>query len=413
MKKRVQSIIFNPLFSSSMVVIVGSNIVNALNYIYHLIIGRLLGPTTYGELASLISIIGLLGIIPGALGMTIVKFISSAKEKDEVDGLVKWLTKLGLVIGIIEAIIIIFSSSMLKSFLKIDDISILLLVSLSIFIATPVQFYRSVLQGLLKFNQMVLSVLADSGLKLLGTVLLVYLGFGLLGTIVGMIIGISVGLIIAIYSLREYLNFKYEKALNLKPILSYSIPIIIQTGAQTSLYSADLILVKHFFNPHDAGLYASLSVLGRIIFFGAGPVASVMFPMISKKKAAGESYNRVFSYSLLLTSAISLFVLLIYLFFPELAIQILYGKLYLDAASYLVWFGLFMCMFTIATLLVNYNFALGKTKVVIFPSLAALLQILGIWIFHSDLKEVITISIIVSCFLLVSLFFYTYISSKN
>ena len=52
-----------------------------------------------------------------------------------------------------------------------------------------------------------------------------------------------------------------------------------------------LILVKHFFSPHDAGIYAGLSLIGRVIFFFSAPIASVMFPVIVQKYARKENYE--------------------------------------------------------------------------------------------------------------------------
>ena len=39
----------------------------------------------------------------------------------------------------------------------------------------------------------------------------------------------------------------------------------IQALAFTSFFTTDLILVKHFFPPFEAGIYAALSTLGKII----------------------------------------------------------------------------------------------------------------------------------------------------
>ena len=46
-----------------------------------------------------------------------------------------------------------------------------------------------------------------------------------------------------------------------------------------------------------AGLYAALSKLGSVAFFGAGPVASVMFPYVSRNHSKGKPYKKFFYFS--------------------------------------------------------------------------------------------------------------------
>ena len=71
------------------------------------------------------------------------------------------------------------------------------------------------------------------------------------------------------------------------------------------IITMDLILVKHFFSDQDAGVYATLSILGKIIYFAASPVASVMFPIVAGKHAKGEKYFEFLLMSLLITIFLS------------------------------------------------------------------------------------------------------------
>ncbi len=80
MKKYFKQLITNPLFSGSAIMIFGSNFVSFINYLFHLVMGRMLGPASYGELAALIALIGLLGMIPASMSLVIVKYVSSAKK---------------------------------------------------------------------------------------------------------------------------------------------------------------------------------------------------------------------------------------------------------------------------------------------------------------------------------------------
>ena len=89
----MKNIIKHPLFAGSMVMIIGNNFVNFLSFVYTLLMGRLLGPVDYGTFASLLSLVGLVSMIPFSLGMVIIKFISAAKSEDEAKTLINWFNK--------------------------------------------------------------------------------------------------------------------------------------------------------------------------------------------------------------------------------------------------------------------------------------------------------------------------------
>lgn len=413
MKTKIQTIIRHPLFSGSAIMIVGSNAVSFLNYLYHLGIGRMLGPSGYGELAALISFIGLLGVIPASLNLAIIKYISSTETDEERNNLIKWLKSKILAGSFIFFLLVLLLSPFLASFLKIPKLSYLILIAISFLFTIQSGLNRAILQGLLRFKDTVASILAENGIKLFLSILLVYLGFQVGGAMFALVISTLLGWYITNY----YLKTNSSEAIKLsssriKSMLLFTIPVAIQSIATTSLYSSDVILVKHFFSSYDAGIYASLSTLGKIIFFGSGPIGAVMFPLVSQRSTRGQSYKRIFLYSFLTTAFIAIGILLIYWLFPRVAIGLLYGSAYLGASNLLVWFGIFITLFTFSSLLINYGLSLGKTSIVIMPLIAAVLQISLIWFFHQTLFSVIIVSIVILALLLISLLIhFTY--AKN
>lgn len=406
MKKNINKIIKNPLFSGSAIMIVGSNSASALNYLYHLIAGRLLGPSFYGELASLISVIGLFGIIPSALSLVIVKQISSAKNEAQVNSLIGWFKTKMFTASLVFSFLILISSPFISSFLKIHKISYLMLVSLSFLFSLQALFNRSILQGLLKFKEMVISILVENASKLLVSTLLILFGLAVNGAILAFVIASFLGFLLTNHYIRIKNKKRFHTVTNLKPMLILTVPVLIQSISTTSIYSSDVVLVKHFFSSHEAGIYASLSTLGKIIFFGAGPISTVMFPLVSRQSAKGENYKKVLIYSLIATAVFATAVCFFYWFAPKFAINLLFGSSYLEAYKLLIWFGIFMSLFTLSFLLINFGISLGKNGIVIFPLVFALMQIILIYLLHKTLFMVVVISIVVNALLLLTLLIY-------
>lgn len=414
MKKRINKIIGHPLFSGSAIMIFGSNSASGLNYLYHLITGRLLGPSLYGELAALISTIGLLGIIPGAFNLVIVKQISSTKEGREVSNLIRWFKTKIFLVSLIFSIFVLISSPIISSYLRISRPSYFLIIAFFLLFSLQSGFNRSILQGLLKFKEMVISIIAENGAKLVLSIFLIYMGFQIEGALLAFLISSFLGLFVTYSFLKNNKASMANFSPDTNSMLVFTVPVIIQTIAVTSLYTTDVILVKHFFSSHDAGIYASLSTLAKIIFFATGPIGAVMFPLVSQRKAQGKDFRKIFNYSFLATGLFALGSLLIYWLVPNVVINLLYGSAYLEAERLLIWFGLFISLFTLSSLLISYNLSLGKTRVTFLPLFAATLQIMMIVLFHQTLFIVIIISASITALLLLSLLVYSsYVSEPN
>lgn len=406
MRKNINQVVKHPLFSGSLIMVIGSNSANFFNLLYHFVMGKMLGPGSYGELAAIISLVGLLGIIPVSLSLVVIKYIAIAKDDTEISALINWFKTKVLLFSLIFSGLIFIASPIIFPFLHLDNAFYLILVIIGFFFSTLALLNRSILQGLLKFKEMIISLLAETALKLLISVLLVYLGFQVSGAIGGFALSVILGWYITNLYLR-YRRKQVSMRVDRKQILSFITPVLTVSFATTSLYSSDVVLVKHFFSSYEAGIYAALSTLGKIIFFGAGPIGAVMFPIISRRSSRGEGYNKIFIYSFLATLLLATAVLLIYWLLPKFIIVVLYGNSYLEASSLLVWFGIFITLFTLSSLLINFHLSLGHTRVVLIPIVAAILQIIAIWFYHDSLFTVIIISILISALLLGILLIYS------
>jgi O-antigen/teichoic acid export membrane protein len=404
-KFKIYKYIKHPLFSGSAVMIVGSNSANFIAYIYHLIIGRLLGPSSYGELASILSLMALLFTSFNFFTLVIVKFVSSAEDKD-LPSIYKWFNQKLLLIGGVIAFVILVLTPALSGFLRVNIKIVVLLVPIFV-VGVVGLLYRAFLQGLLKFKELVISTNAEILARLIFGVVLILVGFSVFGAVVGLLIGATAAVVILWVFLKGVRTLTVKEGFKGGAhVFRYSIPILLSSVATTSFFTSDVVLAKHFLSAHGAGIYASLSTLGKIVFYGTAPISAVMFPMVSKRHAKGQAYHKIFWLSFFLTLLISLVVVFIYWMLPTLSINILYGSQFLEGSIYLVWFGVFMTIYTLSSLLINYYLSREKVKIVIPLIFFALFQIVGIILFHKDILNIIRVSTTAVTLLLISLFIY-------
>lgn len=398
-------ILKHQFLSGSLIMVIGSNIYNFSQFVYHFLSGRFLGKSDYGDLATIISLLGFISIIQLGFNLTVIKFIASNKDKQILSDFIKWVFKWSLITGLILAGFTMLIASHAAAFLNLRVEYILMLGPILLFFIITTSG-RSVLHGLLRFDQFVYSLLAEAFGKIVATLILLYAGFAVFGTLFAFLIGIALSFVITFILLRKYLVGEIKQKPEVVPLIKYSLAVFIQGLALTSMYTTDLILVKHFFPSEVGGLYAALAILGRIVFFGTIPIASVMFPIVVKRHLNGEKYRNILFMSLLLILAVSVVVTAAYYFFPVLPLGLLYGKNYLDGSEILWWFGVFMTLLSFAMVMTQFYLSINKTKIVYLFVFAALLQAGLIWFFHTTILMVIQVSILSAALLDLALFVY-------
>ncbi|MBU2591915.1 oligosaccharide flippase family protein [Patescibacteria group bacterium] len=401
-------------FKGSLFLFASSTLTSAINYFYHLLLGRMLGPADYGTLASLISLTYLLGIPSAALSLVIMKFISSFHGKKKFVNIYYFVHRLVGKLFRLEIFLapcLLIASPLVAKFLHTGSFLTVFLIFASSLIGVLSLVNNSALQGMLRFGCLSFLGIFSSLVKLLLSVLTVLIGWRVFGASLSFFLTALFGLALSRFFVGRVLR-KPKAAVNLdvnfdkRALVKYALPVLFSTAAFTSLYTTDIILAKHFLVETEAGFYAGLANLGKIVFFASGPIFSVMFPLISRAFERGKNYRKIFGTSFLVVLSISLAVVLSYFIFPELMVKILYGDQYLPAARYLPLFGIFLGFYSLSYLTVNFFLSIREVAVVLFPVAAALVQILAILFFHQSLSQLISVSIFVLGILLALLLLY-------
>ena len=193
---------------------------------------------------------------------------------------------------------------------------------------------------------------------------------------------------------------------------AFALPSSLSLISLAILFNSDVILVKHFFSQEVSGIYSSLAIIGRILFFGSSSISLVLFPIASEGHAKGEDTRHMFFQSLTLTSLLLIVGFLVFSLVPDFVIRILFGSSYLPASSYLAKFSIFMLFYTLVFLLTQYFLSTYKTRVGIFLALGAVFQVWLIWFRHGSLEVVVDNLIYVNAVLFVVLMGYYILNSK-
>jgi O-antigen/teichoic acid export membrane protein len=243
---------------------------------------------------------------------------------------------------------------------------------------------------------------------MLGGALVVLIAGGVTGAMWSIVCSTLILFILSFYPLR----FLFKKQIAQSPIptkelVSYGFPAGLAILGLTAFISTDILLVKHFFSPENAGIYASLSLVAKIIFFLTASISTVMFPVVVQKRSKGEPYLSTFLIGIALVAIPSFLITVCYFLFPSFVILFIVKKsTVVSYSSHLGIFGVLMSLYSLVSLLTNFYLSLKKTAVAIPICIVAILQAALIWMYHGTFMDVILISLVLMLLLLAGLLLY-------
>ena len=401
----------NELLKGSFVIFLGTVIASVLSFLINLFLARNLSYSDYGSFASLLSLYTLATIPAQALTTIIVRFATAYFAKGEINKAATFYRKMIIswsLIGILITVGFAILSPFVGRFLKIEDYFLILIVGFIVAISYVGVVNTGFLQSLTRFPFMSFLNIVGASTRLIFGIILVILGYRVFGGIAAILIMAALTLLISFVPLRNlFRKGKTNISLNIKEVAHYAIPASLAVLFLSSFISTDVLLVKHYLSSTEAGLYGGMSLVGKVIFYFTGPIPVVMFPLLVKRHVKNERISSTFYLALALVALPSIAITAFYYLFPDFTINFfLAGREYLRVAPNLFLFGVFITIYSLLNVCVNFFLSLKDTKVFILVGIGALLQIILIYLRHSSFSEIIMNSIFSSSLLLATLLLY-------
>jgi O-antigen/teichoic acid export membrane protein len=399
------------LISGSFYLFVSVIVSGFLSFVLNLFFARSLTKPDYGIYAALLSLVTLFTIPAQSLTPIIVRFAGDYYAKKENEKLKKFYFKATKMLGSLSVflfIIFIVFSSFIKDFLRLDSFYYIYIVGICIAFAYLGLVNTGFLQGLLRFGFISFSQVASSIFRLVIGIAFVILGLRVFGAISSTFFSYLATLLLGFIPLKFLFTKIKTKDVNVptKDLIKYAIPTSITVLSLFSFISTDVILVRHFFTPFQAGLYGGLALIGKVIYYFTGPIPTVMFPLLVKGHANNKPFKKLFYLSLLLVFIPSFVISAFYFLFPAFTVKFFLGKGYEQIIPFVFLFGIYIGVFSLLNVCVNLFLSLNKTRIFIPVLIGAVLQIILISLFHSGFFQVIIISILISGLLFAGLLFY-------
>ena len=416
-------IIKDDFLRDTSIMTLGLGIVNVLNLIYQLILVRLLTIVEFGILSSLVAIILIASqfIIPFRPVLT--RFLAVYIAQDE-EGKVRVLMRRAVrdlaVISLFILFIFLVLSDNIARWQQIDNPTDVILVGIIISATTLAVVPAAFLWGTQRFKHLALLSALPTFLKLLVGIILVWLGWGVAGALGGYIVFPVSMLIIGFFIIRSIRSClpkgigEAEDTISMMSIYKYYIPTGLALFSFTLLTNSDVVLVKHFFSPQEAGFYSIAQIVGKIILFLPGAVVAVVFPKAAAAQAQNNSSFSILKKGLVIIALSNIFATLVCVLFPNAVLKLLTGKTNAESAQLVIWFALAMSFYALTWLNIFYNLSINQFRFILYLIILSVAQTAAIYIYHPNLISVIKILTVFSILsFLITLYLSRSITDKS
>ncbi len=392
--------------------------VHAANVLFQMVMMRRLPTAEYGAMAAMLGLAAIVSNPLEAARTAIAHFsarLIKAGRWNAIGDLVRRWSRPAATVSLILLVLAFLAGERIALFFRIDSPAVvaMALAGIAILVFTPLP--AGSLQGAQAFRALSAMSICGAMVRLVSGALLVYCVSAtalaaLLAHGLGTVSGLAAGWIGLAFAARRATSAQSsEQASGEVDIASNSIGYLLNSflilSAYAVLMTADVSLVKHFFSPSEAGLFARAATIGRSIIFLPMPIALAMFPkVVSNGTTTVEEREKLLKAMLYAAIVIVTAGAATYAFAP-LIWRVFAGE-WPDAFSIRLVRLIILAMAPLGLTFVVMNFELAQRRfrvgLRLLPVAAG--YVAGVCLWHAALRQVIAImgaANLVAAFLLV------------
>lgn len=313
---------------------------SASNFVFHMVVGRLLEPSEYGALGALLGLMLVFQVPVAALQVAISRQVAARRAVDPLAevGPRHVLRQVGLV-AVGAALVLVLASPLLRTFLRLDSAVPVWLLAADLFPLMLGLVPRGVFLGEQRYRPVGGGLVAGAGVRLLLGFVFGRAGFGVSGAMAATVLGdvVLAALLLTGLGRRHRRGNVTESATPTSPPLR--LPLGDATAAAVAfaglllLTGADTVLARYFLPAANSGIYAAASTAGHSALFLATAIGLVAFPLFARTGGEGPVARRALVRALVATALSGGLIALVIGLFPRMFLTLLLGDQYVSAAK--------------------------------------------------------------------------------
>ena len=376
----------------------------ALNYVFLVAAGRLLGTSDYGDLAALTGLLTVILLPTGALQLAVSREVARELALDNrqgADAFGRAAVRLGLFVTVPLVALGLALAAPLRNLLHIRSTGVVVLAMLGLLAALVFPIASGILQGYQRFNDIAALYVTPFLLRLVLLALLAAAGYRLGGAMfaasLGGLGGAALALALASDSLKRGARVARP---SLRPFLRYLWPVLVGLIGIAVLTNLDLLVVKARFPGDTGGHYAVASAFARVAFFLPATILAVLFPRTVARQARGEDSADILGRSLLVTAGFGGALTLLYAMAGRGLVVASFGRDFAPAGGLIAPLAIAMTLFALANVLVGFHLSRDETRYAWIVAGAIPVQVLALALVPHSVRTVIWADVAVAAALL-------------
>lgn len=331
---------------------------NLTGFVFHFFVSRHLGTAGYGEFMVLYSLMLTVGNFINFFANACVREL--VKHRESIHAVLRYMRHVGMFLGLACLLAGFTLSAFLKSFLRVSDIHYIWVISSVWLVQFLVIIERAYLQSTESFKLLSISSAFEQTLRLIAAIVLIYAGFGVFGAVFSSFVGLFT-VLVSLLVLNGHL-FGELRAVPLRNLFKAS----LFTSPVSLFIYADDLFIRRIFEPSTAGLYASVSVIGKAFVWLVMTLMGVFFPEFVKHRHNTYLLKKLFLKSCLLIILLFLLAEFSVLIFGKKVFVLLFSNKFLPAFSLLPVYILCIMPLILALAFVFLLTALSRNLLLIY-----------------------------------------------
>jgi O-antigen/teichoic acid export membrane protein len=393
------------LLGGSLTLLAGSGLVGITNLVYNVVTARLLGPTGFAHATAVYTILMLMSGITLSFQAVCAKYVAKSESPEEQTAVFASLHQRSWIAGIGIGLLLFLLKGPLTAYLNLPDPVLISLLALGTAFYIPLGVRRGYIQGIHAFGPLALNFMLEGLVRLGGVFLLIELGTGVKGAVFASVLAV----IVTYFAALPSPGFRFLSFRSIAISFREGLQAIVFFSGQTVINNFDIVLVKHFFPPAEAGFYAAVALVGRLVNMCAWSVVNTMFPVSAR---AGSSEQEEGS-PVLITSLSLVFLILTVLIFglwmiPSFLWKTLFGAhfelgTYGALAPLLILYAITTGVYSLSSVIITYEMSRKIANTSWLQLAFSGTMALGIYILHQTLRQVILVQLVLMVVLLIVL----------
>jgi O-antigen/teichoic acid export membrane protein len=385
----------NIIVRQGVLVFVATMVLNMGGFLFHAIASRRIGVEDYGILYTLISMGTILAVPANLAAPVIARFAAEFGVLHDDRHVRRLILDVVRCFGLIGTAYVVGSLILMRpaaAFLHspVWPAPLVGLIGGALLLSGVL---RAVAQGTQDFIGFARSCVADGLSKLVGVIAFTALGLGLFGGIAGFLCGAAGGAVAIAATLRSRYRRVDDLAIRYDwrriAVSGFGAAAITLAGALIG--SADVILIKHFFDPHQAGIYAAASLGGKVLLYFVGFVPTILLPQATERHVRGERTFQALAMCVGILFGISILGLIALKIFGMVLLHALVGHAFDAAEPLLMPYSIAMTFLALSTVLGSYGIATHRIAFAVPMLVGVGATLAAIAFLHTSLNQVVTL----------------------